>query len=217
MAHQNIWQLRSNLCDFGWEMAKAAIRRGRRQAGRRKPRVPRNLSGAVTVRRAYSNGVLAVPAVDSGIQVGVVPSNTLDWSSFANVYRRFKVLKATVHFVIAGDFDATPASSTFVAYHDPTNLGAPTSFQEALVARGRKLLPVNQAKNMASFTFAPMLFTSSAFTVTLGGRSAYAPTTSGFIPSYSSLAVWCHNYRTTLSPPPVQIMVELVLHFDSPI
>jgi hypothetical protein len=160
---------------------------------------------------------LTVPAVDIGFQVGIVPSNTLDWSSFANLYRRFKVIRATVHFLLAGDFDATPASSTFIAYHDPTNLGAPTSLQEALVARGRRLLPLNQSKNMASFTFSPVLFTSTNFSVTLAGQSAYAPTTAGFLPSFSSLAVWGLNYRTAIAPPVVQVMVELILHFDSPI
>jgi hypothetical protein len=169
------------------------------------------------VRRAYSNGSIAIPAVDTGFQVGVVPSNTLDWSSYANLYRRFRCLRATVHFILSGDFDATPASTTFIAYHDPTNLGAPTSVQEALVAKGRRLLTFNQSKNMASFGFSPVLFTSTAFTATVGSSTAWAPTTSGFIPSFSSLAVWGLNYRTAIAPPVIACFVELILHFDSPI
>lgn len=199
-------------------MAKRAVgRRGRRQ-GRRQGNgnivAPGRPLGHCVVKRAYSHGQLALAAGDQGFQIGVNPGATIDWSSFTAVWKRYKVLSATLHFTFSTDFDATPAIGNFIVYHDVTSAGAPGSPQEALVQKGRRILQLNYAKGHSSFSFQPLPWSSTGFTMTALPSATWLPTAGSA--ALTSAACWGINYNSTRGSPVVQVYVELVMQFDAP-
>lgn len=184
---------------------------------RRAPRarVPRPLANACVVRRAYSYGNVAYPgAADAGLQVGVTPTAVLDWSSYAAVWKRFRVLSATLHIVQNGQNDATPGFATAYVYHDVVSSGAPLTIQDALVQKGRRILPFGSSRMHHSFTFRPLPWTDGTFANTLMTREYWLPV--GGSAPLTSAAMWLQNYNSTTSSPGLNITVEIVLHFDSP-
>lgn len=187
--------------------------RGARQS------VPRALSSSCVVRRAYQYGNLVYPgAADAGIQLGITPGAVLDWSAFVSVWQRFRVLSATLHFVIWGQNDTTPSYSTIYVFHDTTSSGAPATLLDALVRKGRKILPTNAYKTHQQFTFRPLPWTSAGLSLTMAdsqrGPAAWSPTT-GFS-AFTSAAAWVQNYNSTNQAPGINVNIELVLEFDSP-
>lgn len=193
--------------------------RGKKNGGGkrgRKPRVPRPLTNACIVRRVYSYGNVAYPgAADGGIQVGITPTAVLDWASYAAVWKRFRVLSATLHMVTSGQNDATPGYTTIYVYHDVVSSGAPATISDAIVQKGRRILSFGSNKMHHSFTFRPLPWTDGTFAIALARTRDYWLPVGGSAP-LTSAAMWLQNYNSTTSAPGINITVELVLHFDAP-
>lgn len=187
----------------------------RRKRGRRSAPVPRGPGNGCVVRRAYAFGNLAGAAADQGYQIGVTPSAVLDWSSYTAVWKRFRVLSATVHLVISGQNDATPVYPTAYIYHDVVSAGAPATILDALVQKNRRILSFGTSNQHRSFTFRPLPWTDGTFQLTMPRADAYWCPVGGFAP-FTSAAMWFQGYNTTVNSPIVNVTVELVIHFDSP-
>lgn len=179
-------------------------------------RVPRPISNGCIVKRPYNYGNLAYPGpTDAGIQIGITPSTVLDWSSFAAVWKRFRVLEATVHFVIWGQNDTTPAYSTIYVYHDVVSAGAPPTLMDALVQKGRRILSFSASTMHRQFRFVPVPWTSSGLTATASSPGQqWLPTTGGV--ALTSAAAWIQGFNSSSQQPGINVYLELLLHFDSP-
>lgn len=187
----------------------------RQRGGRRNVGVPRGINNGCVVRRAYSIGNLSAGAADQGYQFGIIPSAVLDWSSFTAVWKRFRVLSATIHMVTAGQYDTTPTYPTAYIYHDVVSSGAPTTILDALVQKQRRILTFGPDKAHRSFTFRPIPWSDGTFQLTMQKASQYWCPVGGFAP-FTSAACWMQGYNTTLGQNVINTTVELVLHFDSP-
>lgn len=154
-------------------------------------------------------------AADGGIQIGITPSACLDWSSYTAVWKRFRVLSATLHFVVWGQQDTTPGYTTAYVYHDVTSSGAPATILDALVQRRRKVLSFSAANMVRSFTFQPLPWTSSGLSATATSATSMWMPVTGPAP-YTSAAAWLQNYNNTSAAPGINVSVELLLQFDSP-
>lgn len=187
-----------------------------RRNGRR-GRIPRPLANGCVVRRAYNYGNVPYPGggVDGGLQVGITPSAVLDYSSYAAVWKRFRVLTATVHFVQTGQNDTTPCFPTLYVYHDVVSSGAPATLLDALVQKGRRVLAFGSNTMHKSFTFRPLPWTDGTFVNTIAKADDYWLPVGGAGP-LTSAAVWMQAYNSGLQTPGLTIFVELTLHFDSP-
>lgn len=200
------------------KMAGARNGRGggaRRRNRRRNQQIPRPMNTGCVVRRAFVYGNLSYPgAADGGLQIGITPTAILDWSAYASVWQRFRVLSATIHFTVWGQNDTTPGYTTVYVYHDTISSGAPATILDALVRKGRKILPLSVNKIHQQFTFKPMVWTSSGLNLTTSARNIWMPTASPV--ALTSAAAWLQNYNSTSQAPGINVNVELVLHFDSP-
>lgn len=191
---------------------------GRSMRARRRgqQRVPRSLSLGCVVRRAYQYGNIPYAgAADGGIQIGITPTAVLDWSSFAAVWQRFRILSATVNFVVFGQQDATPTYTTLYVYHDTVSSGAPATIFDALVRKGRRIMPFSASKMHHSFTFKPLPWTSSGLSLTAASPESVWSPVSGAAP-FTSAAAWMQNYNSTTQAPGINGTIELLLEFDSP-
>lgn len=182
---------------------------------RRNDGVPRGIANGCVVRRAYSIGNLVGAVADQGYQFGVTPTALLDWSSFAAVWKRFRVLSATVHMVIAGQNDTTPIYPTAYIYHDVVSAGAPATILDALVQKQRRILSFGTSNQHRSFTFRPLPWSDGTFQLTMQRANQYWCPVGGSAP-FTSAACWFQGYNTTVNTPIVNVTVELVVHFDSP-
>lgn len=187
----------------------------RRKRGGRSVPVPRGPGNGCVVRRAFSFGNLAGAVADQGYQIGITPSAVLDWSSFTAVWKRFRLLSATVHMVISGQNDSTPIYPTAYIYHDVVSAGAPATILDALVQKNRRILSFGTSNQHRSFTFRPIPWSDGSFQLTVQRADAYWCPVGGFAP-FTSAAMWLQGYNTTANSPVVNVTVELVIHFDSP-
>jgi hypothetical protein len=124
-------------------------------------------------------------------------------------------MSATVHIVQSGQNDATPGYATVYAFHDTVSSGAPATILDALVRKGRKILPFGSSAMHRSFSFRPLPWTSTTFGMTMANaKNSWLPV--GAPLSFTSMAAWIQNYNSTTASPGLNITVELVLQFDSP-
>lgn len=196
---------------------------GRRQNqnGRRRRRpgaasVPRPIQNGCVVRRAYNYGNLVYPgASDAGIQIGITPSAVLDWSAYVSVWQRFRVLQANLHFIVWGQNDTTPSYTTVYVFHDTMSTGAPATLGDALVRKGRRILPLSINRIHQTFNFKPMPWSSTGLTLTMASPAMTWSPTVGFS-AFTSAACWLQNYNSTNQAPGINVQVELVLQFDAP-
>lgn len=197
--------------------SRAAVPARRRQRGRQAA-VPRPLAQSTcVVRRAYSAGNLAYPgAIDGGFQFGITPTAVLDWSAFASVWQRFRVLSATMHFVLWGQNDSTPTYPLIYIFHDTMSTGAPATLLDALVRKGRRLLPFSASRTLQSFKFQPLPWTSNHVNMTMARPTqAWLPTNASPA-AMTSAAAWIQSYNNTSQAPGLNLNIELVLEFDAP-
>lgn len=196
--------------------------KGRRQNGKRPrrvgvPRAPKTPGTVAVFKRALDAGNVARPAADTGSQWGTVPSSLLDWGSLQTVWARYRLLSVTNHFILSGEFDTTPAYPTLFIYHDLVSAGAPTSLTEAMMKQGVKQLGFSATNPKRSFTYVPMVWTSTGFSTQVPSPSAYYQTATAFAPTFSSSSGWFLNYNTTVGTPSVRLIQEMVIEFSQPI
>lgn len=195
-------------------MAASKKGKGNGKSGRSQ-RVPRPIMNQCLVRRAYSYGNVPYPgAADAGIQVGVTPTAVLDWSAFASTWKRFRVMSATLHLVLSGQNDTTPGFPTAIIFHDVVSSGAPATILDAYVQKNKRILSFGSNRVHHSFTFKPVPWTDPSFSMTIPSKDYWLPV--GGSAPLSSAAMWLQNYNSTTSVPGLNIVVELVLLFDSP-
>lgn len=181
------------------------------------PRAPRSTGAVAVFKRALNAGNVARAVADQGQQWGTVPSSLLDWGSMQTVWGRYRLLSVTNHYILSGEFDTTPAYPTFFVYHDLVSAGAPTSLTEAIMKQGVKQLGFSATNPKRSFTYVPMVWTSSGFSTQVPAPSAYYQTATAFAPTFSSVSGWGLNYNTTVGSPTVVLVQEMVIEFSQPI
>lgn len=196
-------------------------RAGRRRAeGKRKVRVPRSVGSAgtvVSIRRVYDAGTVVKALGDGGGQWGTVPSNLSDWASFQATFARYRLLRVTNVYMVSGEFDATPAFPTLWVYHDYMSTGAPANLSQAFLKQGVKSLSFNATTQRRSFTYVPMVWTSSGFQTQVPAPQLYAQTAAAFAPSFSSVGYWAQNYNTTTAACNIMLLQEMLLEFSLPV
>lgn len=198
-------------------MAKA-MRKGRKQGRRAAARVPRGISsaGTVAVIRRVLEASQPRGAVDQGYQLGVVPTNLSDFAQLQALWARYRLLRCRFHFVVSGDYDASPAYPTLWVYHDLVSAGAPTGLTQAFLKRGVKALTFNAANNKRSFDVVPNVWTSNAFLTQVPAPQMHVQTASSFAPTFSSIAFWGQNYNTAVASAPITVLIEMMLEFSEP-
>lgn len=201
----------------------AAGRKNGRQSGRKRgrlQRVPRPVSSAGTVaviRRTLDAGNLARLVADSGYQFGTVPSSLLDWGSLQAMWGRYRLLSVTNHFILSGEFDTTPAYPTMFVYHDFVSSGAPASLAEAMLKQGVKQLNFGANCPKRSFTYHPMVWTSTGFQTQVPAASARYQTATAFAPTFTSCGAWGLNYNSAVGSPTIRLLQEMTLEFSLPL
>lgn len=187
-------------------------KRGRQQ------RVPRPLGGTVAViRRVLDAGIVSRGVSDQGQQFGTVPSGLLDWGSLQVMWGRYRVLSVTNHYILSGEFDTTPAYPTLFVYHDLVSSGAPLSLTEAMLKDGVRQLNFGSNAPKRSFTYHPMVWTSSGFSTQVPAASARYQTATAFAPTFTSVGAWGLNYNTTVGSPGIRLIQEMTLEFSLPV
>lgn len=181
-------------------------------------RVPRSVStGTVAlIRRVFDAGSVVKPISDSGGQWGTVPGNLSDWASFQATFGRYRLLRVTNVYMVAGEFDSTPAYPTLWVYHDYLSLGAPANLTQAFLKQGVKSLSFNASVQRRSFTYVPMVWTSSGFQTQVPSPQFYAQTATAYAPNFSSVGYWGQNYNTTTGGATVMLLQEMLLEFSLP-
>lgn len=180
--------------------------------------MPRTIVGTTAIiRRTLDAGNVVRPLNDGGSQFGTVPSSLLDWSSFQTVWGRYRLLSVTNHFILSGEFDATPAYPTFFVYHDLVSGGAPASLAEAMLKAGVKQLNFGSTAPKRSFTYVPNVWTSSGFSTQVPAPSARYQTASAFAPTFTSVSCWALNYNSSVGSPTIRLIQEMVLEFSLPV
>lgn len=189
------------------------------QRRQRKTRIPRAVKTGTTVviRRVLNAGNIVKPAADGGGQWGTVPSNLSDWASFQATFARFRLLRVTNVYMLAGEFDATPALPTLWVYHDFLSLGAPASLEAAFLKAGVRSLSFNQTASRRSFTYVPYVWTSSGFSTQVPAPQFHGQTASAFAPTFSSVGYWGQNYNTVVAAPTLMLLQEMLVEFSEPV
>lgn len=200
-------------------MGKSNGARGAKgRGGRRRQRVPRPLSaGTVCVfKRTLNAGNITKAVADQGYSWVTQPGSLLDWSSLQAVWARYRLLRVTNHYIISGEFDATPAYPTFFVYHDMVSAGAPSSIQEAMLKQGVKQLNFGSMAPKRSFTFVPNVWTSTGTQTQVPAPSAYYQTATAFAPTFTSCAGWGLNYNSSTAAPNILLVQEMLIEFSQP-
>lgn len=189
-------------------------------SGKRKVRVPRQVGSVGTVaviRRVLAAGNIVKPATDAGGAFGTVPGNLLDWASFQATFARFRLLRCTNVYMVAGEFDTTPAYPTLWVYHDLVSAGAPASIADAFLKRGVRPLSFNATVQRRVFSYVPMVWTSTGFNTQVPAPQFCGQTASAFAPVFSSVGYWGQNYNTGTAAPTLMLLQEMLIEFSEPI
>lgn len=191
----------------------------RRRPAPRK-RVPRPVSNNGTVariRRVLDAGTVVKGAADAGSQWGTVPSSLSDWAQLQALFAQYRVLHVVNNYMLAGEFDASPAYPTLWVYHDLASVGAPANLSQAFLKKGVKSLEFNASHNRRSFRYVPMAWTSSGFQTQVPAPQLWGQTAAAFAPTFSSVSGWAQNYNTLTAAASIMLLQEMVIEFREPV
>jgi len=201
-------------------------RRARARAGRARVRplnvvsIPRSVGSAGTVvqlRRTLDAGVLVKTVSDGGQQLGTVPSGLSDWAQLQAMFGRYRLLRVTNHFLVSGEFDATPAYPTLWVYHDQMSIGVPGSLTVAFLKQGVKPLSFGPTYQHRRFSYVPFVWTDTTFRTQVPAPQMAYQTATASAPSFSSVAMWGQNYNSTTSAANIMLLQEMLLEFSEPV